>query len=251
MRQENFYEIIFQRKSIRKYDLTPLDENTLKQISSKINNLKPFYDPIKTELKIVSQNDVKGLLAVKAPHYIIAYSEAKEGYLTNIGFMLQQIDLFLSANGIGSCWLGLAKPIKEVSNFSNLEFVIVLAFGKPAEPLHRSSASEFKRKSLQQIRTIEDKDQLLEPVRLAPSATNSQPWYFTGEAENLHVYCVKLNFIKAMIYEKMNKVDIGIAMCHLWIAAKHFGRTVEFINDQYAQNNSPAGYYYITTAKIK
>ena len=43
---------------------------------------------------------------------------------------------------------------------------------------------------------------------------------------------------------------MGIAICHLWIAAEHFGKDIEFIADQTAQNAQPAGYYYITSMHI-
>ena|GEM_PF-3748051 len=31
----------------------------------------------------------------------------------NAGFLLQQIDLYLSDSNLASCWLGMAKPSKE------------------------------------------------------------------------------------------------------------------------------------------
>ena len=65
--------------------------------------------------------------------------------------MLQQMDLFLSANGIGSGWQGMPRLTKEILNTSKLEFVILLAFGKPKERLHRETVSEFKRKPLREI----------------------------------------------------------------------------------------------------
>lgn len=225
--------------------MTPLDEDTLAEISTYMSTLSPMYGNIKTEMKIVSQKDVKGLLGSPAPHYIVAFSETKDGYLENVGFMLQQIDLFLSANGIGACWRGLQKPTKEILSNSKLEFVIVLAFGKPKEPLHRERVSEFKRKPLGQISNINGMDELLEPARLAPSGTNSQPWFFTGSRDLLHAYCVK-----SIMLKKMNAISIGIALCHLWIAAKHFGKNIEFISDETAQNNAPAGYYYIASLKV-
>ena len=218
----NLYETIFKRKSVRKYDLTPLDERTIAEIIAHISVLKPLDDNIKIEMKIVSQKDVKSLLSAKAPHYIAVFSETKDGYLTNVGFMLQQMDLFLSANGIGSGWQGMPKPTKEILNSSKLEFVILLAFGKPKERLHRESVSEFKRKPFREITNIKGADELLEPCRLAPSAMNSQPWFFTGDPTTIHAYRAKSNFITAFMLEKMSKISMGIALCHLWIAAKHF-----------------------------
>ena len=251
MENTNLYETIFKRKSVRKYDLTPLDERTLAQIIAHMSALKPMYDNIKIEMKIVSQKDVKSLLSAKAPHYIAVFSEAKDGYLTNVGFMLQQMDLFLSANRIGSGWQGIPKPTKEILNGSKLEFVILLALGKPKELLHRESVLEFKRKPLREITNIKGADELLEPVRLAPSAMNRQQWFFMGDASTIHAYRVKSNFITAFMFEKMSKISMGIAICHLWIAAKHFGKDVEFIWDKEAQHNPPAGHDYVITMKIK
>ncbi|MGO8987594.1 MAG: nitroreductase family protein [bacterium] len=247
----NLYETIFKRKSIRAYDLTPLDGHTLAGIMAHTSALKPLYDDIKIEMKLLSQKDVKGLFLAKAPHYLAVFSEPKDGYLTNAGFMLQQMDLFFSASGIGSCWQGMPKPTKEIVNRSKLEFVILLAFGKPKERLHRESVSEFQRKPLREITDIKGADELLEPARLAPSAMNRQQWFFTGDASAIHAYRVKSSFLTAFMFDRMSKISMGIAICHVWIAAKHFGKEVEFINDKERQNKAPAGCDYVITIKIK
>jgi nitroreductase len=247
----NLYETIFKRKSIREYDLTPLDGHTLAEIMAHTSTLKPLYDDIKIEMKLVSQKDVKGFGMAKAPHYLAVFSETRDGYLTNAGFMLQQMDLFFSANGIGSCWQGMPKPTKEILNSSKLEFVILLAFGKPKERLHRESVSEFQRKPLGEITDVKGADELLEPARLAPSAMNRQQWFFTGNASTIHAYRTKSSFLTAFMFERMSKISMGIAICPVWIAAKHFGKEAEFINDKEAQNNPPAGHEYVITIKIK
>src|SRR5512136_1375556 len=96
---KKLYETIFRRKSIRQYDPTPLDDHTLAEITARTTALKPLYDDIKIEIKLLSQKDVKGLFLAKAPHYLAVFSETKDGYLTNVGFTLQQMDLYFSANG--------------------------------------------------------------------------------------------------------------------------------------------------------
>jgi len=251
MENTNLYETIFKRKSIRQYDLTPLDGHTLAEVMAHTSALKPLYDGIKIEMIPLSQKDVKGLFLAKAPHYLAVFSESKDGYLTNAGFMLQQMDLFFSSNGFGSCWQGVAKPTKEMLNRSKLEFVILLAFGKPKERLHRESVSEFKRKPLGEITDVKGADELLEPARLSPSAVNRQQWFFTGNAGALHAYRVKSSILTAFMLEKVDKISIGIAICHVWIAAKHFGKEVEFISDKEAQNNPPPGHDYVITIKMK
>ncbi|WP_282730949.1 nitroreductase family protein [Methanobacterium alcaliphilum] len=114
METPDLYKTIFKRKSIRTYDLKPLEESTLKKISEYLQNLTPLHDDIEVEFKILSQDMVKRRMMKKAPHYLAAFSELKEGHLSNIGFMLQQMDLFFSANGLGTCWQGIPTLKKEV-----------------------------------------------------------------------------------------------------------------------------------------
>lgn len=193
MENNNLYDTIFRRKSIRKYDLTPLDDNRMTDILRYMDNLEPMYSDIKIELKILGPNNVKRRMMKKAPHYLAVFSQAKDGYLANVGFMLQQMDLFFSANGIGSCWQGIPKPNKDVLNGSNLEFIILIAFGKPDEPLHRD-VSEFKRKKLKEISNVNGAEEFLEAARLAPFGSG-QPWFFTGDKNIIHAYSIKPNFI--------------------------------------------------------
>ena len=250
MENEEFYKTIFKRKSVRNYNPQPLIKEKLDEIKSFTKSLQPLYPDIKNELMFISGGDVKSLIPQrKAPHYIAVFSETKEGYLTNIGFMLQQMDLYLSSHGIGSCWQGIPKPSKDVLKTSELEFVILIAFGNPKEDLYRN-INQFKRKSLGDITDISGVEELLEPVRIAPSAINTQPWYFTGNNELIHCYCKKLNFLRAKLLAKWNKIDMGIALYHLTVSAKHQKKTVEIIQDQHAENNPPKGYYYIASVII-
>lgn len=226
---KEFYNAIFTRKSVRKYDLSPLSGEKMNEIQEYVKGLKPIDQGIRYEISYLEKDRVKTILPIKAPHYICFYSEKKDKYLMNAGFLLQQIDLFLSINGLGSCWLGMAKPSKDVPELKNgMEFIVMLAFGNAAEPVHRKNISEFKRNSMADITSIKDAQQLLEPVRLAPSAGNSQPWYFSGDTKEIIVIRKKLNIIKAQLYGKMNQIDIGIALFHLYLAIDHQGKKARF-----------------------
>lgn len=250
MEAADLYQSICKRKSTRKYDLTPLADHTLTEIADFLARVMPLDHTIKTEFKFVAPQDVTSLLPVKAPHYIVAFSETKPGYLTNIGFMLQQLDLYLSAKGIGSCWLGIPRPTKAIRHSSPLDFIIIMSFGQALQPVHRDSIHEFKRKQLTSITSITGMVDLLEAARLAPSATNSQPWFFTGGKDRIHAYCVQTNPIKALVYKKMNQIDMGIALYHLSLAAMQQGKELTFVHDGEACRQPLAGYYYITTALL-
>ena len=84
---------------------------------------------------------------------------------------------------------------------------------------------------------ISDKpDPRLEPARLAPSAVNSQPWYFAHDGDAIHVYCSK----------KGSRLDAGIALAHLYAANAdtfHFFKADRMIN--------LPGYSYIGSCDIE
>ncbi len=233
------FNAIFKRKSTRKYDMTPLDASVLEQITAFADSAKRLYPDIQTAYEITSE--VRNLLPVKSPHYLIISSENKDGYLENIGFIFQQVDLYLSSIGLGSCWIGMARPTDEPK--TKLPFVIILAFGKALDSPHRQP-SEFKRKPLPEISS--GYDNRLEAIRLAPSATNSQNWFFECKDGCIDVYQKKVNILMVAMYEKMNHVDMGIALCHLYVATEHNGGSFVFSKEV---GKDKKGYIYTGTVR--
>lgn len=234
------YDSIFKRQSIRKYQPESLPMEQLAQITEYMKGLKPLYADISTRIELAGPADVKGIVSAKAPHYLLFYSQKKDGYLPNAGFLLEQADLYLSSIGLGSCWQGMAKTTAPARD--GLDYVIALAFGKAQGDPHRKAVSEFKRKSLSEIST--GTDARLEAARLAPSATNSQPWYFTCQDGRICVYRKKLGPVKALMYETMNQIDMGIALCHLWLTSEQQNRAFDFTDDPQGAP-AMAGYHFI------
>ena len=249
MEEKDLYATIFKRKSIRKYDLDSLDEDTLKEIREHLETLKSLHKDINIEFKIVSPDAVIRRTMRKAPHYIAVFSEVKEGYLSNVGFMLQQMDLFFSANGLGSCWQGIPTLKKEGLASSHLKFIILMPFGKPQETLHRTKTSQFKRKSLQDIGDIKGADDLLETARLAPSARNAQEWFFTGDERLIHAYYRKPGFIPGLLIKKYPPMDVGISLYHLKLGAEHFGKETEIMFDN-PEDNNLNNYEYVASLRL-
>ena len=220
-------EMIFKRKSCRSFTGVPVDAATLETI--KAFPMNPLYPEIKVHWDIVPRNQVKCICPWTTPQLITIYSEEADGYLENIGFLFQQMDLYLQTLGLGVCWLGMGRMNpKTTTVVEGMQFVIMLAFGHPKGDQLRHDLKGFKRKSMEQI--TDKPDPRLEPARLAPSAVNSQPWYFTHEGDIIHVYCSKNG----------SRLDAGIALAHLYVANEE-----SFCFFETAHADTPQGYDYI------
>ena len=86
--------------------------------------------------RVLDSNRVKGRINTGA-HYVVAYAEHGLESYTNVGFMLQQMDLWLSSRGIGSWWHGLIRPVSEFEEVDGLPFAFMLTFGIADGEVHR------------------------------------------------------------------------------------------------------------------
>ncbi len=223
---------IFIRKSCRKYlD----DEIDMAPIHEFMSTVKPLIPEINYSYNILTKDEVSLKTGWSAPYYLAIYSEKKENYGLNIGFIFQQLSLYMQSLDIGSCWVGMGS-VKE----KNPEFVILISFGK-SNDLKRD-ISKFKRKSLSKISDREDEK--LKVAQLAPSAVNSQPWYFKHTDEGYDVFKVKYNIVKRKILGKWNDIDVGIALSHLYVSNKD---TFQF---EFKNKSDIKGYIYIGSLKI-
>ena len=204
--------MISRRKSVRRYLPEPVDGATLQKIETFIAAAKPLYPHIRVQAKIVGRDKVKSLMPWISPQVIAVYSEEVEGCFENVGFLFQQVELYLQTLGLGACWIGLGK-VEEACD--DLPFVIFLAFGYPKGEGQRA-LSEFKRKPLAEI--ADRADERLEPARLAPSSVNNQPWYFVHDGDVIHTYCAKQGLIKTKTLGEMHLIDMGIALAHMYVA---------------------------------
>ena len=200
-----FKEMIYHRKSCRSFASVPVDETTFEAI--KAFPLKPLYPGLKVHWDIVSRDKVKCICPWTTSQLITIYAGEAEGYLENVGFLFQQMDLYLQTLGLGVCWLGMGRMNpKTTTQVEGMKFVIMLAFGHPKKAQLRHGPKDFKRKAMEKI--SDQVDPRLEPARLAPSAVNGQPWYFTHEGNTIHVHCKN----------KASRLDAGIALAHLYVA---------------------------------
>lgn len=223
---------IYVRKSCRKYLDDEIDMTPIKEF---IPKAKVLNSDIDYSYKILTKDELSIRTRWKAPYYLALYSEKKENYGVNLGFIFQQLSLYMQSIGIGSCWVGMANVKQKDPNF-----VITIAFGK-SDDLTRD-LSKFKRRSLSEISDMED--ERLIPAQLAPSAVNSQPWYFKHAGDGFDVFKAKHNIVKQKIIGKWNDIDMGIALSHLYVSNPD---TFEF---EFKNKADIKGYTYFGSVKI-
>lgn len=218
---KELYSVIFKRKSMRKFPAAlSLTEVELAEIQNAVTGLTPLISDIKTDLKIVNRDQTTSKYG---SHCLLLYSEQKPHYLMNAGYLLEQLDLLLQSRDIGVCWYGMAKVKQPPSD--GLSFVIMLAFGKSQPGDFRKSPSEFSRKSADKIWNGSFDPDVMDAVRLAPSACNTQPWRIVSDAKQIKVF--RNTKIKSIIPMKslsyFNSIDMGICLCFLETALEYKG----------------------------
>lgn len=229
-------EEISKRKSIRKYSKDKVPEVLMKEIKEKLSKVTPLYENIKFMGHLVEEGDklldaFKGVVGnygkVVAPHYIVVTSEEKEGYKENVGYTFEQLVLWLTGKGIGTCFIGAKfkrELLEKVISIDEGQVpVILIAFGY-AEDINYFNLEmdpAYKRKHLEEIvegKLDETWEKIFQGVRRAPSGVNLQPWRFVFKNKKIDCY-LKESFIIDKL-ANYGRVDGGIALCHLEVMCR-------------------------------
>ncbi len=206
----DYYKQIFKRKSFHIFkDTLALTIDEIRGLEDFIKTVKPLNAEIKTEICIVPENETTCKRG--GEFCILFYSEAKGEYLRNIGYMGEQIDLYLASRDIGALWFGIGKP-KDMQ-VNGLDFVIMISIAKMPSDKFRKDMFKSKRKALSEIWNG-DTLGIAEIVRFTPSACNTQPWIVENTGSDLMVYRFKKPGKKGIMpadkVRYYNKIDMGI-----------------------------------------
>ncbi|MFW6048473.1 MAG: nitroreductase family protein [Candidatus Natronoplasma sp.] len=264
------FEAIYRRRSVRKYSDERLSSTVLNEIKEKIKNIEPLYKNIDSKIILAEDGEaiqetfsgLKSKIArVDAPHYLIGVSDDEDRYLENMGYMLEDAVLYLTEKGIGTCWLGSGIEhdlLKDLFDYEG-NTVILAAFGDsvPDKSNLRKNPESASRKDLDDLmingyEVPKEVRNIIDGARMAPSAINSQPWRFFYEDDVIHVYIEKKGMFKKMVrkigdLDKLNHIDVGIALKHLEIGALNYSKKIRFQD----QGRKRKGYEYITSAHLE
>lgn len=225
---EQLYQMVFKRKSFHIFKNTLIiSEEELAQIETAFLECKPLIPEIKVGMKIVP---AAATTCKRGQEYcILLYSEKKEGYLPNIGYLGQQLDLILASMNIGALWFGIGKT--DIRSDGELNFVIMIAIAKMEETKFRKNMFKSKRKPIEEIWFGEYYLEAANIARFAPSACNTQPWIVDSNAQELRVFRYKKpgkrGIMPADKVSFYNRIDIGIFLLILEVSLKHEGIVFE------------------------
>lgn len=250
------YDSIFRRRSVRDYSFEDLPEEKLSEAKEIVQSLEALDPSVDLRFHLIKEGkpfleQISGVIGnygkVRAPHYLAVTGERKEGRFRGVGYIGEQIVLYLTNLDIGTCWIGKGVTDEILSRFIKLPedhtFTALVAFGFPEGKEQLKKRNRWKRKELSDL-IIDGKmddlpspwNRILEAARVAPSAANSQPWRFLVREDLLHLYTVKRNRLTNLVtgnLENMNRIDGGIALLHSQIAAKTLAKNGEvFISSE-------------------
>ena len=269
-------DIIKARKSVRSYsDLLLSGAEKIKILN--FLNLKQ-KSPFGTELRLqfidasgIDPGQLRRLGTygfISGAKYFIAgaFKKGKDldessNYI-DYGYCFERAVLFLTDMGLGTCWIGgtfnkggFSKKILAVA-----EEVVpaVSPFGYTAkkstalEKLLRLFAVSDKRIPWSQIffdgdftKPLEEKEagnykNVLEMVRIAPSASNKQPWriVFQKDKNTFHFF-IQRSKSYPTAYKNLQKIDLGIAMCHFELTCRELGIKGGWVENRTVTLNLP------------
>lgn len=179
------------------------------------------------------------------------------------GFLMEEIVLFATGLGFGTCWLGGTFNRNQFDSNLDLDknesigVLIALGIKKDNQSLIdkvvRFSAKSNHRKPWSELffeynldtpldkNRIGKYEKVLEMVRIAPSASNKQPWRIIKDDQNYHFFLSRTPGYNVMSFDlQMN--DMGIAMCHFELSASELGLNGNWIKTEL--HNEFSGFEY-------
>ena len=252
-------DIIRERTSRRTYVKQKFEEETRERVLNLLKNqdfespFSKFVGKIRFELIAVPEFDPRerknlGTYGfIKGAQYFIVGAVEKSKYnREHFGYILETIILAATDIGLGTCWLGgfFNKSLFSAKINCKSEEIVpaITPIGysvkrKIREKITRTVIRANKRFAWEKLffesnfnspvsrENLGEYTTLLESVRLAPSASNQQPWRVVKEFNKkiFHFFIVKSKSGMGLRYMKFRRLDIGIAVSHFDLTAKELG----------------------------
>ena len=274
---EPVVEIIRRRRSVRTYSKLPVPADVKERLHQYFQQLEgPFQVGIRFELldKLAIRADAKIKLRTYgviqgASSFIAAAVEKKEHNLEQLGYIFENLILYLTSLGLGTCWMAatfnrsqfskamrigtdailpIVTPIGYASGIRSPIDTLMKPF--PAVKMRKAWNKLFFKNSFNTLLEGADAGAYampLEMVRLAPSASNKQPWRIVKEDGSFHFYLAHDAIYSYRYKYDIQKIDMGIAMFHFQCTASEAGLKGRWEIQTPVSKNVPEELEYIIT----
>jgi hypothetical protein len=276
-------DIIRQRFSCREYLDESIEETHQRSLMDFLesNRMGPLGTRARFALIAATEHDRKSLKGLgtygfikNATGFIVGALELGSKNLEDYGYLLERAVLFATDVGLGTCWLGgsftKSSFAKRISATSTEIVPAVISVGTMASTDHirsriRKRAGAQHRIPKEQLffsevfgnalnkESIGAYANVLEMVRWAPSASNRQPWRIIRNGQAWHFYLQRTKdygkgtlLFKVLRLADLQRVDMGIAMCHFELTAHELGLQGSWIVDE-PELMKPEGAEYTVT----
>ncbi len=250
----DIYELIRERKSVRTFDNEEVTPSQRENILSYAREIKTPYD-IDVEIRILDggMHGLSSPVIVGADTFIAGKIRQQAHAEEAFGYFFEQLVLHIQEMGLGTTWIAGTMDRKafeeamEVTEGEKMPCITPLGVAAEKrsvrETMMRAGIRADSRKRFDEIffdgsagmPLSESRypaiSKVLNAVRLAPSAVNKQPWRAVVTESGVYFY---IKHDKGYVDKSgwdMQKIDMGIALCHFGLCAEADGIRTTFTLD--------------------
>ena len=243
-------ETMRSRRSVRTFDgkaLSAEDAQKILDFAAKVEN--PYDIPITWNILDAKKHGLSSPVIVGTDTYIAGKMSRVPHAEEAFGYSFERIVLYAEAMGLGTTWIAGTMnraAFEKAMDLAGGEVMpCVSPLGYPAKKM--SLRETVMRKGVKadsrmdfggiffegsfDVPLTEDRAgglrDVLEAVRLAPSAVNKQPWRAVVSGNCVHFYEKPSKGYVTDNWD-LQKIDMGIALCHFDLAARERGMNPRF-----------------------
>lgn len=253
--EKQYSDLIRKRRSVRTFDGQGISEEIREQLKRFADSCSSPYDiPMEFRFLNAKEHGLKSPVIAGTDDYIAVKMKRAPHFEAALGYALEKFVLDAWSIGIGTTWIGgtMDRPaferameladdeimpcVSPIGHAARRMSLKEIAMRKGVGADRRKPFGElFFEGSFEQPLTEEKAGKLalpLQMVRLGPSAVNKQPWRVVICQDFAHFYEKKGKGYDNPAVGDMQKIDLGIALCHFALGAEEAGLGTEFgIND--------------------
>lgn len=248
---QNIDALVRGRRSVRTYEERPVSRQELDELCAFLAEVhNPYGLPVEFRLLDGTKRKLSCPVVVGTDLFVGAKIKRAPCFNEAVGYSFELLVLYAQSLGLGTVWVGgtMDRAAFEMAMELDEDEVMpcMSPLGYPAgkmslrETMMRKGVKADERMAFGELffdgsfafpLTREKAGKLghpLEMVRLGPSAVNRQPWRIVLADHAAHFYLKRAKGFGGGTID-MQKIDMGIALCHFDLAAREAGFTPRFV----------------------